>query len=327
MDLHQINSHLHLWPNLADAQAQLLNLSENHTYLLRLPDGEQRILRVHRAGYQNLASIRSELEWLAALRADTEMLVPIPLAGQNHEYVQWVGADRDKRPAVLFEYLPGKEVDEAADDLTKEFAQLGRFAAICHRHAKAWTPSAPFMRQEWTIQSMLGQPMLGKGGVWGDWRTAPGVTAQIANVLEQAHAKLDAQFATYGQGQHRFGLIHADMRLANILRDGTTLKLIDFDDSGFGWFIYDFAAAISFMEDDARVPALKQAWLAGYAEEGAFSAADLAMIDAAIMARRMLLLAWIGGHMDAPLPQKLAPTFAQGTAALAQRFLDGHAIS
>lgn len=322
MDSHQIISHLHLWPDLADAQVQLLNLSENHTYLLHLPDGMQRILRVHRSGYQNPASILSEIEWISALGRDAGLIVPSPQLGDDGEFLQWIGEGAQKRPAILFEYLVGHEVDESAPDLTDKFTQLGRFAAICHQHTRTWTPPAAFTRQKWSVDTMLGA-----NGLWGDWRAAPGVIPTIKAVLDQTHAKLKDTFATYGTDKTRYGLIHADMRLANILQDGATLKLIDFDDCGYCWFIYDFAASISFMEDDPRVSTLKQAWLAGYAEEGAPQPLDVDMIDAAIMLRRMLLLAWVGSHMDAPLPKTLAPTFAKTTAELAQRFLDGHPLS
>ena len=54
------------------------------------------------------------------------------------------------------------------------------------------------------------------------------------------------------------------MRLANLLVDGDRVTLIDFDDCGFGWFVYDFAAAISFYEDRPNVAALRESWIAGY---------------------------------------------------------------
>ncbi|MEM1342620.1 MAG: phosphotransferase, partial [Pseudomonadota bacterium] len=120
----------------------------------------------------------------------------------------------------------------------------------------------------------------------------------------------------------RFGLIHADMRLANILTAQDRPWLIDFDDCGFGWLMYDFAAAISFIEDDPRIPALKAAWLAGYQTQRPLSPADLAEIDTLIMLRRMALLAWIGSHIEAPEPQVLAPGFARTTAHLGQAWLE-----
>ena len=112
------------------------------------------------------------------------------------------------------------------------------------------------------------------------------------------------------------------MRLANLLVDDAGTRLIDFDDCGFGWLMYDFAAAISFIEDDPRIPEFKAAWLRGYRSERALDAEDEAEIDTFVMLRRMALLAWIGSHIEAPEPQALAPDFAANTAWLGRNWLD-----
>jgi len=85
--------------------------------------------------------------------------------------------------------------------------------------------------------------------------------------------------------------------------------------------MYDFAAAVSFIEDDPRIPELKFAWLKGYRTVRALEHEDEAEIDTLIMLRRMALLAWIGSHSEAPEPQKYAPDFARNTAALGKAYL------
>jgi Ser/Thr protein kinase RdoA (MazF antagonist) len=112
------------------------------------------------------------------------------------------------------------------------------------------------------------------------------------------------------------------MRLANLLTDRSGTRLIDFDDCGFGWFLYDFATGISFMEDDPRVPALKAAWMRGYEKVSPLTEADRNEIDTFVMLRRMALLAWIGSHIEAPEPQALAPDFARVTAELGAAWLE-----
>ena len=100
-------------------------------------------------------------------------------------------------------------------------------------------------------------------------------------------------------------------------------RLLDFDDCGFGWFLYDLAAALSFIETDPAVPALQQAWLEGYRQVRELSAEDIAMGPAMILLRRMVLLAWIGSHAETDLARSQAPHFAAGTAELARRWLGG----
>jgi Ser/Thr protein kinase RdoA (MazF antagonist) len=112
------------------------------------------------------------------------------------------------------------------------------------------------------------------------------------------------------------------MRLANLLVGIGQTRLIDFDDCGWGWFMYDFAAAISFIEDDPRIPKLKEAWVRGYRSVRKLSIEQEVEIDTFVMLRRMALLSWIGSHIEAPEPQELAPGFASTTAHLGQIWMD-----
>jgi Ser/Thr protein kinase RdoA (MazF antagonist) len=84
--------------------------------------------------------------------------------------------------------------------------------------------------------------------------------------------------------------------LANLLQHGAETYVIDFDDCGWGWFLYDFGAAVSFFEHDPRVPELTDAWVRGYRTVRPMSAADEAEIPTFVLMRRLLLVAWIGSH-------------------------------
>ena len=129
----------------------------------------------------------------------------------------------------------------------------------------------------------------------------------------------------YGAGSDRFGLVHADIRLANLLVDDGHVRVIDFDDSGFAWFMYDFATTVSFMEDHPRVPELRDAWLEGYRSVAPLDPADEAELDTFVMLRRLLLVAWIGSHHTfATEAAELGAGFTAGTCALAERYLSTH---
>ena len=164
--------------------------------------------------------------------------------------------------------------------------------------------------------------VFGPNATWGDWRDAPEVTPDVAGVLERVERTICDRLQAFGKAPDRFNLIHADMRLANLPVDANGTRLIDFDDCGWGWFLYGFAAAISFIEDDPRIPALREAWVRGYRSVRDMSAEEAAEIDTFIMLRRMALLAWIGSHIEAPEPQEQAPGFAATTARLGQAYMD-----
>lgn len=306
---------LDLWPGLKNGTPTLINLSENHTFRIDRTDGGRTVLRVHRPGYHSRLGIESELAWMQALREQAGLFTPRPLPGCDGALVQEAGFMGEVRHMVAFAFEDGAE-PQAEDDLTPVFTQLGALAAQCHAHVVSWAPPPRFTRQIWTSGAILDPD-----AIWGDWRAAPGVDGEIRDILDRLDAHLRTLLAAYGTDKDRFGLIHADMRLANLLVSDGVTRLIDFDDCGFCWFGYDFGAAVSFFEDSETVPALRAAWLDGYRAHRAFGAEHEAMLDAMVMLRRMALLAWTGSHAETELAQSLHTTFAIGSAEMAERFL------
>ncbi|MEM8538761.1 MAG: phosphotransferase [Pseudomonadota bacterium] len=310
-------SSLTLWNVPAGAHLRLINVSENVTYLIEAQNYKA-VLRVHRQGYHSRRAIECELDWLTDLGRDSTVATPQIVLGRNGERIQLAHTDDLDAPRffVLFQYIDGIAPNES-NDLTPGFKELGQLAAKCHDHVLTWPKPNGFERMTWDETSVFGPQ-----ATWGNWRDAPGITDHNRPVLERLETKVIARLKRFGKRTDRFNLIHADMRLANLIIAPEGTRLIDFDDCGWGWFLYDFAAAISFIEDDPRIPNLKAAWLHGYRSIRTLSAEDEAEMDTFIMLRRMALLAWIGSHIEAPEPQALAPHFADNTAILARSYLE-----
>jgi Ser/Thr protein kinase RdoA (MazF antagonist) len=117
--------------------------------------------------------------------------------------------------------------------------------------------------------------------------------------------------------------VHADLRLANLLVSGDSLEIIDFDDCGFCWFAFDFAAAISFYELDPMIPELKRAWIAGYRTVADLDRKDEDEMGTFVMLRRIMLTAWLASHADSDPAKELGEGYVKGTATLAGQYLRG----
>jgi len=306
-----------LWDIPEDATVRLINVSENATYLVEADNGFKAILRVHRENYHTRRAIECELAWLEALDQDRVVDTHRCYPGRDGEAIQRLRIDGlgTERHLVLFTFLEGEAPDESGD-MTSGFENLGAIAARCHEHVLSWEKPDGFERLVWDVETVFGE-----SPTWGNWRDGPGINSEMREVLERVEQKVCERLAAFGKAPERFNLIHADMRLANLLVGGGETRLIDFDDCGFGWFLYDFAAAISFIEDDPRIPDLRAAWLRGYRSIRDMSAEEEAEIDTFIMLRRMALLAWIGSHIEAREPQALAPDFAANTVKLGEAYL------
>ena len=311
---------LHLWSLPADAKAQLINISENATFLVTAAGGYCSILRIHRLGYHTRNAIDCELSWMEDLGKNGDVITPATIVGKNGKAIQQAHSHDlpSKRFLVMFEFVEGIEPSED-DDLITRFEELGEIAAKTHVHSISWNRPEHFERLVWNIKSVYGN-----NPTWGDWRNAPGMTDASRSVLQRLEETVTERLRHYGDGPDKYGLIHADMRLANLLIHNGSTRLIDFDDCGVGWFLYDFAAGISFMEDHPQIPALKKSWVSGYRKIRQLTTLDETEIDTFVMLRRMALCAWIGSHNDVEIARELSPVFVPVTVELAMSYLDSY---
>ncbi|WP_433239165.1 phosphotransferase enzyme family protein [Streptosporangium sp. CA-135522] len=302
---------------LPEAEVTLINVSENATYRVDDPaTGARSILRVHRLGYHAVPAILSELAWLEALRGEAGVHTPRVIPAPGGARVLTVPGAQP-RDCVMFEFLPGAE--PPPERLVADFERLGEVTARMHRHARGWRPPAGFTRFHWDYDAALGAESR-----WGRWRDGVGVDAAAATLLDRLDKELRERLRRFGRDAGRYGLIHADLRLANLLVvDDESPSVIDFDDCGFGWYLYDLAAALSFIEDHPRVPEMVTSWVRGYRAVLDLPAEDEAEIWTFVMFRRLLLVAWIGTHTGVDIAAELGAGYTEGTCELAERFLSG----
>lgn len=311
-----VRAALPIWSLPSETEVSLLNLSENATWLLREPrSGRRTVLRVHRPGYHDAGEIRSELDWILALRHSGAVETPPPITGRDGALLQALRDGVDTREAVLFEHVEGAEPAPGAD-LPQWFRRLGAITASLQNHARGWVTPANFRRKTWDFETTLGARPL-----WGDWRLAAGLDSGGRALLQRAVDAIERRLAHFGRAPDRFGLIHADLRLANLLVAGERLTVIDFDDCGYGWFMYDFAAAVSFFETDPIVPNLARTWIEGYRSVASLSEDNAAMLPTFILLRRILLLAWIASHSETSTAQTYGQPYTEGALELAESYL------
>jgi Ser/Thr protein kinase RdoA (MazF antagonist) len=309
------------------AEPSLLSISENATYRVDDPaTGRRTVLRVHRRGYHTRQAIVSELAWLRALREAGAVRTPgIVRTHAGGDIVGLPEPGGGERHAVMFEWVSGIE---PTGERPAEFAELGAVTARLHRHARQWRPPPGFTRFTWDWDTALGE-----SGHWGRWRDGLAVGPAEDALFERTAQVLRRRLARFGNGPDRFGLIHADLRLANLLIDDDggdgdgdgerngDLHVIDFDDCGFSWYLYDLGASLSFIEHRPEVPELIGAWVDGYRTEGELPAEQEAELPTFVMLRRLLLVAWIGSHAETEQARLMGPQYTADSCDLAERYL------
>lgn len=289
--------------------ATLICHSENLTYRVDTPQARF-ALRLQRPGNHGHDAITSEMAWLTAL-ADDGFPVAHPCRGRDGAWVQRLS---DTHDAVLFTWLEGNHPAPDAH-LPQTMSMIGALTARLHLHSQQWQRPEDFIRPCWTPDTMTAPQ-----GLWGDWRAARLSAAQHP-VIEAALSRVSAQLTDYGRTTQRFGLIHADLRLGNLLVDGPHLHLIDFDDCGEGWWLHDLAATLSFHEHHAELPRWIEHWCAGYTRYRPLDQHDLSVLPSLIVQRRIQLLAWCARHAGNDTVSTLPADWGEQTVTLCRRYL------
>jgi len=277
---------------LAGSTLKFIQHAENATFDVRSNGraGGRFLARVHRPEYHTVPEIRSEMMWLKALSADTGLHVPRPrpnIHGDTVTVIDDAGVP-GPRPMVLLEWMPGRIREEGHRPV--QLRRLGRLMAQLHEHASTWNPPAGFCRGEWRWDGLFGKDF-GVGLSEQElWDTVPD---KGRKVMREAAEIARATMRKLGTGHDVYGLIHADLHLGNLVFAGNSIKPIDFDDCGYGYWLYDLAVIIDDLHGRPESTALLQALLDGYEEVRRLSRDQLDYLDDFVAARRVSLALWV----------------------------------
>ena len=274
------------------ATVSFLAESENKCYLVNDPlRSSNYVIRVNsgRLGHHQPQLIASEMMWLIALRSDSNVLVPQVLPAKDGSLVQTIHEPDLGKPrnAVAYSFLPG--IEPTKHEINLNFERLGELCAHLHLHAKGWIPPANFERPSWTPKVILDDQM-----GFGPWQKGVDVMGDTFVLFSRLENVVRRRLEELPTDNDNFGLIHSDLRLANLLVDGDTTAIIDFDDCGYGWYLFDLAGALTLLEERSDVPQLIASWITGYRKITQIPDDSEEIIPTLIMLRRLQLIGWLG---------------------------------
>ena len=309
-----------------DCEPEIVKYRENAVFRVAAADGRDAVLRVHRHGYHSDAALRSELAWLEALHADG-IAVPAVIpsaAGAPFEIVQGAGVP-EPRQVDMLTWMPGipigtleEGLNPAIADVHAVFAGVGRLCGCLHNQTEAWTPPAGFTRHAWDREGLVGPEPL-----WGRFWEAAVLGTEERRLIERARASVREALTAYGRSPRRYGLIHADFNLDNMLLDGERVIPLDFDDCGFGWHLFDLATVWTIYHGSDLAEAIRAGVVEGYRRERDLPDEELAHLPLFELARAFSYLGWVHTRSETASAQSLAAEVAQLVCTLAEAYLCG----
>lgn len=269
-----------------------VKMRENTVFRADTPEGPI-VLRLHRPGYRQQHEIAAESEFIEMLAArDFPVVRLVPTVSGAHtatvsdgETEVVVDAQRwleNSRP------LGSTEAAGSSVSLdTSHFVAMGRIAARMHLLAEEFAGEWNFPRAPWDAEGLVGEHAL-----WGDALAVPGLDETSRRRLQRARDRIRTELAALGTAPSVYGFIHADFTPENVLVAGEDLVVIDFDDFGEGWYLFDLATVLFFFQSEPDYPSFRRGLLDGYRQVRRLSASEEHLLDLFLVARGFTYLGW-----------------------------------
>ena len=314
--------------NIEARQLELIKYRENAVFSVTSTDGGRYAVRIHRAAYHTDAELRSELQWMTALAA-YGIQVPslVPATDGTPFAVVSGGGVPEPRQVDIFEWVDGRQLGSAevgvvdTGSVGKTYHTIGALAAQLHNQATTWRLPEGFTRHAWDTRGLVGPEPF-----WGPFWELDALTDEERSLLIAARDRVFADLEAYAanpENADRYSMIHADFVSENLMVDGENVRLIDFDDAGFGWHLFELATALHF---ETEAPYYQEAYtslLAGYREYRPLPDEQLAYQPLFMLARSFTYLGWVHTRFETETAREMTPMLVEKACKLARDYLRG----
>lgn len=306
----------------------LLWYSENVIYKISFPFAAPRVLRIHRTGYHTEEEMAGELLWMDELSRETDIRLPRVYKGKNGRVLQhFISVKGNRYTVSMISFLEGSAVQDLSPRrLLPTIRDIGRITAEMHlesvRHLTRQDSPDPaaqaafpkLRRMTWDQENFFG-----KTAVWGTWRDDASLSDQERDIFSGAEQKICRQLDLYGRTPAHYGIIHADLHVKNVIQYRGENQVIDFDDFGYGFYLYDLGCTlVTFSEG---LPELVRAWDEGYESVRPLTEQERKMLPMFVLLRRMMRLAWLTSHGDSDTAKHVDPAYKGKTVEMAAAYV------
>ena len=164
----------------------------------------------------------------------------------------------------------------------------GALVAQLHSFSATWTPPADFERPTWDWDGQLGNAVL-RTPVSELVGTMP---TKFQEPFKIVSAQTREVMDSFGKGPDAYGLIHCDMYLENLLFKRGQPRLIDFEDSGFSYWMWDLGVIFSQWPWTDEFPRLRDAFFEGYLKNRTLPDRQLKHLDLFMAAQCATMVLW-----------------------------------
>ncbi|MBV6622912.1 MAG: phosphotransferase [Rivularia sp. (in: Bacteria)] len=244
--------------NFKSSKLHLIKHLENTTFRLSTEQGDF-LIRVY-CGLQNtVQDIESEAKIIEYLASCNHYEYQKPIYNNSNRFVTIGEAEGISKPVSILSWINSSIIGHQINDISL-FNQLGKLLARIHNKLAEWQKPIDFQRPIFDAENLIGRN--------GAFRYANSgykyFDRETVSLFESVYQRLIDFEAVAGKETNIYGIIHGDLHLKNVILHQNALIPIDFDDSGYGYYIYDLAVILTNYSEMTEYSAIKANLLQGY---------------------------------------------------------------
>ena len=124
-------------------------------------------------------------------------------------------------------------------------------------------------------------------------------------LIQRSRHYLYELLSSLDRSPDNYSMIHADLHAWNLLIEDDQVTVIDFDDAGFGWHIYETAVSLFSIAGRPDADRIRDAYVEGYRAERSMTDATLDLLPLFCLLRAIALLGWIHHRRELDLRKQL----------------------
>jgi Ser/Thr protein kinase RdoA (MazF antagonist) len=291
---------------MKDAQLRFLQYTANFIYRIDLSNQPQVrnspyisnrfVLRIHTM--DNIEAVSAEMTWLTALSQEAGLPVPAPISTPAGALLEKIFTPEipDGRIVTVMRWLDGRRLEKGMRP--DHLHSLGQVVARMHAFSAAWQPPAGFARAHWDWDSQLGGSMFEQ--------PLAELVESMPLIFQEPFAILSREakmaMSRLGKRPDAFGMIHGDLYPENVLFKAGQAFPIDFEDCGYGYWMWDIAVALCSWAWNADWERMRDAFCEGYTQIHVLPEEQWQLLDLFVATQFATMLLWASAFLkDDPM--------------------------
>jgi len=241
----------------SQSKFRLISCSENATFLVEEPKNNLRMLLNIRNPTFKIEELEAEAQWNIELLKNSSLIVPEPMVGIDGKFVQKLTLSEHilEYHCLMTNYVAGISLNDCdKSNIRSHYMKLGETTAILHQNAIQWNKAK-------SLGFRTFNPFMLKS--LEQAKVESNLTDLNSQLFCKAYKVIELRLEHYSKLSRRFGLIHADLRLENLMSFNNKTVVVNFQNCVLSWYLYDCAVSLGDI-DLYKTDEILSAWLDGY---------------------------------------------------------------